>query len=50
MIGKELKFLATPKKGKVSALLFRASNASHLLVLGRDDVPGRPSRRLHSGG
>ncbi len=31
---KELKFIATPEKGEVSALLFRPENASHLLVLG----------------
>jgi len=31
---KELKFLATPEKGEVSALLIRPHNASHLLVLG----------------
>ena len=31
---KELKFLATPEKGEVSALLVRPADASHLLVLG----------------
>jgi uncharacterized protein len=31
---KELKFLATPEKGEVSALLIRPSSATHLLVLG----------------
>src|SRR5260370_26149500 len=31
---KELKFLATPEKGEVSALLVRPGDASHLLVLG----------------
>jgi len=31
---KELKFLATPEKGEVSALLIRPGDASHLLVLG----------------
>jgi uncharacterized protein len=31
---KELKFLATPEKGEVSALLLRPADASHLLVLG----------------
>ena len=31
---KEMKFLATPEKGEVSALLLRPSDASHLLVLG----------------
>ena len=30
----ELKFLATPETGEVSALLIRPDNASHLLVLG----------------
>lgn len=30
----ELKFLATPEKGEVSALLVQPSDASHLLVLG----------------
>src|SRR5262249_25963109 len=32
---KELKFLATPEKGEVSALLVRPDDAGHLLVLGR---------------
>jgi uncharacterized protein len=32
--GREMKFLATPEKGEVSALLVRPENASHLLVLG----------------
>lgn len=31
---KEMKFLATPEKGEVSALLVRPDDASHLLVLG----------------
>jgi predicted alpha/beta-hydrolase family hydrolase len=31
---REMKFLATPEKGEVSALLIRPSDASHLLVLG----------------
>ncbi len=31
---KELRFLATPDKGEVSALLVRPADASHLLVLG----------------
>ena len=31
---KELKFLATPEKGEVSALLIRPEEATHLLVLG----------------
>jgi uncharacterized protein len=31
---KELKFLATPEKGEVSALLMRPEKAKHLLVLG----------------
>ena len=30
----EMKFVATPEKGEVSALLVRPENASHLLVLG----------------
>ncbi len=30
----ELKFLATPEKGEVSAILMRPENATHLLVLG----------------
>jgi predicted alpha/beta-hydrolase family hydrolase len=30
----ELKFLSTPEKGEVSALLMRPSDATHLLVLG----------------
>jgi uncharacterized protein len=34
MQAKELKFLATPEKGEVSALLVRPDHASHLLVLG----------------
>jgi uncharacterized protein len=31
---KEMKFLATPEKGEVSALLLRPGKSSHLLVLG----------------
>lgn len=31
---RELKFVATPEKGEVSALLIRPDNATHLLVLG----------------
>ena len=31
---REMKFVATPEKGEVSALLVRPDNASHLLVLG----------------
>src|SRR5437870_1242994 len=31
---KEMKFLATPETGKVSALLIRPGDASHLFVLG----------------
>jgi uncharacterized protein len=31
---KEMKFLATPEKGEVSALMLRPGDASHLLVLG----------------
>ena len=31
---KEMKFLATPEKGEVSALLIKPGNASHLLILG----------------
>ena len=31
---KELKFLATPEKGEVSALLMRPNDATHVLVLG----------------
>src|SRR5206468_8988314 len=31
---REMKFLATPEKGEVSALLVRPDDASHLLVLG----------------
>jgi uncharacterized protein len=31
---KELRFLATPEKGEVSALLIRPDDATHLLVLG----------------
>jgi uncharacterized protein len=31
---REMKFVATPEKGEVSALLVRPENASHLLVLG----------------
>jgi predicted alpha/beta-hydrolase family hydrolase len=34
MSTKELRFLATPEKGEVSALLIRPDNATHLLVLG----------------
>src|SRR5262249_54980650 len=31
---KEMKFLATPQKGEVSALLVRPANVGHLIVLG----------------
>jgi predicted alpha/beta-hydrolase family hydrolase len=34
MIEEELKFLAAPEKGEVSALLIRPEGATHLLVLG----------------
>ncbi|MFO0888490.1 MAG: alpha/beta family hydrolase [Isosphaeraceae bacterium] len=34
MVEQTLKFLATPEKGEVSALLIRPEGASHLLVLG----------------
>src|SRR4051794_7646734 len=34
MTARELKFLATPEKGEVSALLVRPAGATHLLVLG----------------
>jgi predicted alpha/beta-hydrolase family hydrolase len=34
MVEKELKFVATPEKGEVSALLVRPEGATHLLVLG----------------
>jgi hypothetical protein len=34
MISKELKFTATPEKGKVSAILMRPKGATYLLVLG----------------
>jgi uncharacterized protein len=34
MVETELKFVATPEKGKVSALLVRPEGATHLLVLG----------------
>ncbi len=34
MVETDLKFLATPEKGEVSALLVRPARASHLLVLG----------------
>lgn len=34
MSEKELRFLATPEKGEVSALLIHPENATHLLVLG----------------
>jgi uncharacterized protein len=40
----EMKFLATPEKGMVSALLIRPANASHLLVLGH----GASSNMLHA--
>jgi uncharacterized protein len=33
-MAQEMKFLATPEKGEVSALLVRPENATHLLVLG----------------
>src|SRR2546425_1051757 len=36
---KELKFVATPEKGEVSALLVRPGDASHLIILGAVTVP-----------
>jgi len=33
-MSREMKFLATPEKGEVSALLVRPEGATHLLVLG----------------
>ncbi len=35
---KELKFLATPEKGEVSALLRRRKGSTHLLVLGHGAI------------
>ena len=37
---KESRFLATPEKGEVSALLVRPANASHVLVLGHGAMFG----------
>ena len=34
MDAREMKFLATPEKGEVSALLVRPEGATHFLVLG----------------
>jgi hypothetical protein len=42
---RELKFVATPDKGAVSALLLRPGVASHLLVLGH----GARQRRVLGG-
>ncbi len=36
----ELRFVATPEKGEVSALLVRPRNATHLLVLGHAGLRG----------
>jgi predicted alpha/beta-hydrolase family hydrolase len=33
---KEMRFVATPEQGEVSALLLRPGDASHLLVLGHE--------------
>jgi predicted alpha/beta-hydrolase family hydrolase len=38
MVEKELKFLATPEKGEVSALLVRPKVVTHLLVLGHGAI------------
>src|SRR6478735_6949445 len=45
----EMKFLATPEKGEVSALLVRPENATHLLVLGHGATEGCP-RLAPAGG
>jgi uncharacterized protein len=45
---RELKFLATPEKGAVSALLVRPAGASHLLVLGHGASTTMRHATLHS--
>lgn len=45
---KELKFLAAPKKGDVSALLMRPEDAMHLLVLGHGASSNMRSRLLQT--
>ena len=44
MVEKELKFVATPEKGEVSALLVRPEGATRLLVLG----PGASTTMRHA--
>ncbi len=44
----ELKFLATPEKGEVSALLTRPEDAMHLLVLGHGASSNMRSRLLQT--
>jgi predicted alpha/beta-hydrolase family hydrolase len=48
MQAKELKFLATPEKGEVSALLVRPPDASHVLVLGHGASTNMRHRTLQA--
>src|SRR5262249_44338151 len=45
---KEMKFLATPEKGEVSALLIRPADASHMLVLGHGASTNMRHATLHT--
>lgn len=45
---KELKFIATPEKGEVSALLVRPKGATHLLVLGHGASTNMRHATLHT--
>src|SRR5215831_17780123 len=44
----EMKFLATPEKGEVSALLIRPAGASHMLVLGHGASTNMRHATLHT--
>src|SRR5215475_5117327 len=45
---KEMKILATPEKGEVSALLIRPADASHMLVLGHGASTNMRHATLHT--
>jgi predicted alpha/beta-hydrolase family hydrolase len=45
---KELKFLATPEKGEVSAILMRPENATHILVFGHGASTNMRHRTLQT--
>jgi uncharacterized protein len=45
---KELKFLATPEKGEVSALLMRPEGSTHILVFGHGASTNMRHRTLQT--